>query len=473
VLIEVANLASVLILARLIGPEETGEAAVALVFPMLAVILTFEGFGGALVQREDITRGHLRTAMTLSLVSGALLSVLVGAVGVFFGPSIFGAKTADLIVLVSPVFLISSTGCVSRALLMRDLRFRLMSRRDSSVLVITSALTVAFAYAGLRASSFVYGALIGAALDAFIMILSAPPQGVGWNAEARRDILRYGVSASTSGLVIALRRNIDYLILGAVMPSRITGIYYRSFQFGAEYQNKVSAVFVMMLFPLLSRSVDQSNLRLVRQRSMTLNALVALPLLGLVVALAPQLVFLLYGPAWHSAVTPTRILAIAGMAQALLAGFTAVPLSLGRTSLLLKVQSLFLIVYGLNIYAASHFGLNTICWTAVAVFVIMLILIQHVCIDRLLDLPTWQILADVGPAVVGTAVCVVAAYGASQLVGSWWRAGTALPDLAIVASASLTAVVAYLLVLRFLFPGTWRLVASMGASILRARGTAA
>lgn len=55
---EIVAFGSNIALTRLVAPAEFGSAAVALVLPMLATILAFEGFGSALVQRKTVTPAH-------------------------------------------------------------------------------------------------------------------------------------------------------------------------------------------------------------------------------------------------------------------------------------------------------------------------------------------------------------------------------------------------------------------------------
>ncbi len=63
---EVLGLATTVLLARLISPAEYGTAVVVLILPMLASILTFEGFGAFLVQVRTCTREHVGSAVLLS-----------------------------------------------------------------------------------------------------------------------------------------------------------------------------------------------------------------------------------------------------------------------------------------------------------------------------------------------------------------------------------------------------------------------
>src|SRR5262249_47570390 len=114
---EVLALGCIVVLARHVSPADFGHAAVAVIFVPLAGILTFEGFASALVQRKSVGEGHRRVAMMTSLLGGLVLSLLVLALVPLVWRPVFGHRTAELIALVSPVFLFASLGTVSRATL--------------------------------------------------------------------------------------------------------------------------------------------------------------------------------------------------------------------------------------------------------------------------------------------------------------------------------------------------------------------
>ena len=124
---ELITLASAVVLARLVAPSEFGEAVVPLIFVPLAVIFTFEGLGSALVQRKEIDHTHVEAAMLASLVTGALLSLATFLLADPVGGQLFGKASAELLQLISPVFLLAGLGAVSRGLLWRHLDFRRVS----------------------------------------------------------------------------------------------------------------------------------------------------------------------------------------------------------------------------------------------------------------------------------------------------------------------------------------------------------
>ena len=56
--------------ARYLTKSDNGVVAAALIVIALGQLFTDSGFGAAVVQREDLTDDHIRTAFALSLLTG-------------------------------------------------------------------------------------------------------------------------------------------------------------------------------------------------------------------------------------------------------------------------------------------------------------------------------------------------------------------------------------------------------------------
>ncbi len=462
VVIEVILFSSTLAIARLVDPAAQGRAAVAMVFPIVASIFTFEGFGSALVSSKLPTRADSRTAMTMSLVAGFAFGGLIVLGAVTIGPSVVGRDTAHLIVLSSPSFAITATTCVSRAQMMRDLSFDRMSRNDVMTTVAGTASTVGFAIAGFEARALIYGIVVSSIVDMGLQFRYAPPVLPGWSRESAGRIFAFGSWASLSGLILTLQGNIDYLILGVTLPARLVGIYYRSFAFGVLYQGKITYVLTRMMFPLMARARDPKELRRVRERAVEFNAMVALPFLGLIVALAPLMVPILYGDQWRGAIEPTQILAVAGMATALNSGSTGPALALGQTRRLALVTFVTLVIYGIAILSATPYGLIVVCIAAATAHTVMMLVCQRYLIDKVIGLPAKQIAIDTGPAMVATIGAGLAAAASAQVL-------TFLPALLNITVSGLIGLVVYGIVMRLLFPRRAERLLAVIQRILRPR----
>ncbi|MGH2866388.1 MAG: oligosaccharide flippase family protein, partial [Solirubrobacteraceae bacterium] len=364
---ETVALAAAVALARLVSPADFGRAAVALIFIVLGVMLTFEGFASALVQRPSVQDADRRAAMLLSLVGGCLLSLAAyGAAPLW--QALFGSRTAALIQLASPGMLIAALGSVSRATVWRSLNFRRVSTIDLVSLLVASLASVALAIAGLGADAIVIGGLAGLATTTLLLVVAEPPPLPRWSWRSQRQIAAFGLPAALAALVDTLFHNVDYAILAARLPAAQAGFYYRAFNVGVVYQDKLSRIMMQIAFPVYSRTRDRDELRRLHERAARVHAAVIFPLLAALIALAPLLVPLVFGPAWKPAVVPTQILAVAGMVAAILTGYPQVMLAIGRPKALLQFNLGMLIVYGVAILAASSYGLIVVSVVAASVY---------------------------------------------------------------------------------------------------------
>lgn len=398
---EALALIAAVVLARLVSPAEFGRAAVALILLPLGVILTFEGFASALVQRPSITRTDQRAAMLMCVVGGLVLSGFVLALVHPVWEPLFGHRTAGLIALMSPALAISSVGGVSRATLWRRLDWARMSAVDVTGLVAGNAVALTLAALGRGATAIVIGALVQATASTVLLVAMAPPPPPGWDRRAQGQIAGFGVPASLAGLVDVLFRNIDYAILASRLSATQTGIYYRAFNVGVVYQDKLSRVMMQIAFPVYSRTTDRAELRRLHERAARVHAAVIFPFLALLMVLAPLLVPFVFGAAWTPAVRPTQILALAGMVAAILTGYPQVMLAVGKPRALLAFNLGVLLAYGGAVWAASGHGLVVVAIAVVGVYLLILVGAYRLLLARHVGIALSRLIPELGPAVLG------------------------------------------------------------------------
>src|SRR5262245_26212197 len=75
-LVEIVLFGSMVVLARIIPPAEFGRFAIALIVTELALYIPSEGIGSAIVQRKEISRGHLQTGFALAIIVSVILAGL-------------------------------------------------------------------------------------------------------------------------------------------------------------------------------------------------------------------------------------------------------------------------------------------------------------------------------------------------------------------------------------------------------------
>ena len=311
--VECVSFGSSLVLARLVPPAEFGRAAVALIVVALALVITPQGLGAPLV-RFPSSPGRSWRRRPSSAWSWAPSSRSAPTRSPVVADPIFGGSTSRLIQLAAPAWLLTALGTVPLALLQRNMDFRRIGSSNVLSLFVGSLVAlVAAAAGGLDGPALVVGGLAGAGSMSLCYLAAASPLVIPRpHRRAMREITGFGVPVVLSSVAFTVYRNVDYAILGARLGALPLGLYWRAYQLGVDYQSKITGIMQQIGFPLYSRTDDLDDMRRVRERISRLHATLVIPLLALLIPLAPVVVPLLYGDAWRGASRPTQILAPQG-----------------------------------------------------------------------------------------------------------------------------------------------------------------
>jgi O-antigen/teichoic acid export membrane protein len=463
---ELGALASSVVLAHLIPPSEFGRAALAGLVSAILATVAFRGLGAPLIKRQRLERRHVQTGFLLSLGAGALLAAAAFVIATLAFDPLFGEGVAGLGRLASLALLVGGVGTVPRALLLRRLDFRRTSGVDIASLAAGVIASVALALAGLDAEALVVGGLIAATADAALMLALAPVPPPRWDRSAARELASFGLPAGLASFLNAAARNVDYAILGARLNPAQVGLYWRAYALGVDSQSKLSGVMMQLALPVYSRAADLDDMRRLRFRVTRLHATGILPLLALLIALAPVAVPWVFGAPWEPAVVPTQILAVGGMAAALGSGTGSFVLAAGRPWHMVRFNLALLALFATVVFLTAPLGLVEVCVAVAGVRLVLLIGDYHVLLRPLIGVPVRRLWAEVVPGAASSAILLAVAWPLTELM-----VAAALPAAAILALVTAIGAAVYLLSLHTLFPATLADLALVARRIAR-RGPA-
>jgi PST family polysaccharide transporter len=457
------GLATTVVLAHLVSPAEYGTAVVVLILPMLAAILTFEGFGAFLVVARSCTREQVGTAVLLSIMSGFVLMLIVFFLSPLVAEPVFGPGTSHLAQLCAPIFLIASFGAVPRALLQRRLDWKWMNLTEIVELIGVSVSSVALAFAGFGSEALILGAIIGAVGVTVVLVSVAPAGRPRWDRASFRSIVKFGSSASVAGLTSALQSNVTFLVLGARTGPAAVGLYWRAYQLGVQYQSKISLITYRVAKPVLTRAKQIEDLREIRTRLLRINATMIFPLLALLIVLAPDIVPWIFGPEWRGAVGPTQILAVAGLSTILLAGIDAPLMAVGRPGALAIFNVAMLVGTGAVAWFTAPMGITAVAvGVAVGQFVALLAGLYFL-LRRLVGVPMRESLGEGAAALACSAALVLAVLPAADILRP------SLGPLPLTLCICSLGLAVYVACLRIVSPSAWGDLRSLFVRVLGAR----
>lgn len=447
---ETVAFAASLILARLVSPEEFGHAAIAVVFVALTAILGSAGCTAPLIQRENLTSRLVGAAVMLCLAVAVVMAILTVAAAESVFVPLFGERTAELVLLTAPAWLLVGVGAPSHALLQRRFRFRAIAIIETSAAVLSATTAIFLAQRGAGGAAIVAGYVVLVGSSGLLALAALPPPSWKTDRATLKDTVGFATPLASSSLVYVIYRNVDYLILGLRTTPAQVGYYWRAWQLGVSYQSKISDVMQWVSLPVFSRASRLEELRAIHDRIVRTHATVLLPLLAVFIGAAPVLVPWLFGPTWTPAVVPAQIMAVAGMAEAIIAGIGPLMVAVGRPGVLLRLNLVVLAVFSAMVFVLAPHGINIVA-TGVALGGVVLVIGTQVFIRRpYAGLSFRDLWAETRPGIVaGTGVLI-----ASVLVREALESiGTPAPVL--VAVLALVCLATYSLIMKALFPAVW------------------
>lgn len=356
-----SKLASLVIgvaLARILGPDEFGTFAVALI--ALMAVLSFNELGVSLaIVRWPGDPARLAPTVTTVAIGSSLL--LAGLMAWAAGPFATAMGDPDAVLpvrLLALCIVVNGVVATPAALLQRAFRQDQRLVADQVNLWLGAVVSIALAVAGVGAMSLVVGRLTGALVSAVLFLRFSPlPFRPGLDRTLVPALLRFGLPLAAASLVVFGVGFADQLAVGGVLGPTLLGAYVLAFNLASWPVQLLSAPLRQVTPPLFARR--QHDPELVRRTLVGISR----PLLALAVpccvalaVCAGPVVRVVYGDAWSAAAEPLRWLALAAVVRILAELVYDYLVIVGRTSWLLAVQVVWLAALAPAVVVGTHLG---------------------------------------------------------------------------------------------------------------------
>jgi lipopolysaccharide exporter len=407
-------LATTIVLARLLSPEEYGLVALALVLMGYAETIADAGVAQALVYLPR-TGVIARSALLISVVLGSLLGLGAFLAGPLIA-QIFNLPDVEPLVQVLGIsVLATSLGAVPEALLRRDLQFKKLTAAPVIRAATMGTVTLALAFSGHGAMSLAVGTAAGSVAYAatcwFLVGRRAPWQIWRVRREALQANVKYGAPVAGSSILARLIFDIDYLIIGLLLGAHALGFYTLAFRLPEVLILNVFFVLSTVLFPLYAQvRGEPERLRSGYLTSVRIQSLYGVTTgVGLAVV-APIVVPLVFGEKWMEAVVPLVFLALYAAARSLGAGANDVYKAIGRPGLSIWVSLVRLVILLPVLLYATQWGIVGVACAQFVVAVVFAVGMQLVAAN-VIELRARELLRAVAPGLVCGAAVAVAGLG--------------------------------------------------------------
>ncbi|HVS84890.1 MAG TPA: oligosaccharide flippase family protein [Gaiellaceae bacterium] len=308
-----------LLLARALGPAGRGTLAAVMLWPATYSTLGVFGLGDAVTYH--IVRGpeRVRQVVASGLAVAAVLSVLLLAVGMALTPLVLHryegrAVFWGLVAMTQiPLTLVSQLGSATLNGLHRYGRFQLS--RAAFVVVSAGGVVVLAASGHLSVGSAVCTYVAANVVATGVIAELVRREGALGGRPSRettKELLSYGFKSHVAILSSALNQRLDQLVISLVLAPRQLGLYVVAVAFAGAVGMIGSSV-GMVTLPQVGR-VAAPDERRARVRRLVVGTVVLSVGAGAAFALvAHPLIVLAFGSSFAGAVTPARILLLAGV----------------------------------------------------------------------------------------------------------------------------------------------------------------
>ena len=447
-----------IVLARLLVPKDYGVVALVMTIGSFAVVFSTAGIATALVQRRELPRPVIDAAATIT-----------GGIAILLGGSIFVASNviASYYALPEMAFLLRLVAfdvflkvmiSLYDSLMLRDLRYRALSIRTFTSVMIQSAVSILLAAWGYGAKSLVIGYLSGSItlLTMSIVATRYVPRSFGDFGEVR-GVFKFGAWILLGRIVNQAAVVLDQMVIAKVLNAFSLGLINVSKNLTGIVPNTIVGFAGRVTLPIFSRWQDDlPRIELAYWRGLRINMMVVFPVCVLVGLFSHQILSLLYGAKWLDGDILMKILAVQVAVVSIDSGYSgSVINAIGKPKYgtIVMVISLFLIPG--FVYVGSFWGMIGVAWGMVAYgavfFVVNQLILRYLCRFRISRIPAMlmRALITVLPMLVGgigLVLCGVLPCGRPPAVLSfdWFMLGLRMVG-SVLACLCVYCVTAYLI----------------------------
>jgi O-antigen/teichoic acid export membrane protein len=315
----VLQFGSMVILARLLTPEDFGRVAMVAAIIGISDMVREFGLSSAAIQAKFITQDERTnlfwTNTGLGLGSAVVMSLLAPLIAAFYGqPTLLW-----LVVAMSLSFVFSGVTTQFRADLTRELRFGALVAVDLAGFGAGLALGAVAAFGGFGSWAIVLQQVSAIAITCVLSALvSRWRPGLPKRHVSIRRFLRFGAGLLGTQAIGYAVKNVDSIAIGAVWGALPLGLYDRSYQLMMTPLSQVNAPMTRIALPVLSRvSDDRQAFARYLQKAQLVGAYGTASIFAVATGLATPIVLVLFGEKWLGVAGIFAALAVGGLFRAI------------------------------------------------------------------------------------------------------------------------------------------------------------
>jgi lipopolysaccharide exporter len=398
------GLISMLVLARVLTPADFGLVAMATAMIAFVELFGWLGLDVALIQRPGATREHFDSAWTMNVLIGASVALVLllcaWPLAWFYGDP----RLIPLVAFLCLGPLIQGSENIGVVAFRKELNFDREFRFLLSKRLLSFAITVSLAlwlrsYWAL-AIGMVSGRVAGVAIS-----YALHPFRPRWSLSHAGDLLHFSVWLVVQNVFVFLKDRAPDFIIGRFAGPHALGMWSVANEISNLVGTELIAPMNRAALPTYSQlAADRTALAAAYLSAAGLVALLVMPLVVGLAAVAPMVVAVLLGPQWHEVGPLISLLAFHGLVDVFLRTAAAAVLASGRPVVYVKIYALQVcVLLPLSFWLTREYGVQGAVAATVGTALALLPL-NATLVARALGVTARQLLAAVWRPLVAAAI---------------------------------------------------------------------
>lgn len=305
---------SVVILSRLLAPEDFGLIAIATAVTAFGELLRDSGLTTSALRAPVLTRHQASNLFWANTALAVGFAILLVAGAPLLAMSFDDDRLLHVLPILAATLVFNGVGAQVTVQLSRSQRYLAMSLTDVASQTVALGLAIIAALQG-----FGYWALVIQLLAAPLFLVTSRWLASRWLPSLPRRhvqsaaLIKSGLDFAGSQLLTFLSNNVDTFILGARWGAGPLGYYNRAFQLLTTPLTRLLTPLTNVAIPTLNQVKLAGNS--VHDSLLKLQVVLALPtvlLFSVAAGSASSLIPILLGPSWEPAIPLFQILALGG-----------------------------------------------------------------------------------------------------------------------------------------------------------------
>ena len=402
-----------IVLARLLKPEDFGLMAMAMVVIGFCQAYADMGVSAAIVYKQDISDNQLSSLYWLNVIAGFVIYFIILAVTPFVTIFFHEPRIGEVLPVIAISIIISSLSLQFHWLLEKGLQFDLLAKQEIASTVIAGIVAIASAFMGHGVWSLVWGQLTASGIKTMLLLkvgLSKWPPRLHLRTNDLGEYLRFGMYQMAERSLNYFNTKVDQLLIGNLLGAHELGYYNFAFQLVSEPVSRINPILTRVAFPVFAKMqgailrLQQGYIKMVTLLSST-NA----PLLIGLAAVAPLLIPAIFGPQWTPAVILVQILALYSFFRSTGNPIGSLLLARGRADLGFRWNLGLFFVTAPAVYLGARIGGSTGIASTLLLMQIFYSIIGYVLLVKPM----------IGNCVKPYALCILKPAILALIMGSW------------------------------------------------------